>query len=50
MYLKSYKVLDASSYKLFSTLTSIPSLDANGTKDELFKKKAALLDEKSQNI
>ena len=38
-FLDSYRFFDASLDKLSTTLKSFPSLDANGMKDDLFKKK-----------
>ena len=40
-YLDSYRFLDASLDKLSMTLSSFPSLDANGMEDDLFKTKVA---------
>ena len=49
-FLDSYRFLDASLYKLSRTLTSFPSLDANGMEDALFKRKLAYPYEKGKNI
>ena len=49
-FLDSYRFLDASSDKLSLTLTSFPSLDANGMEDDLFKQKLAYPYEKGNNI
>ena len=38
-FLDSYRFSDASLDNLFTTLTSFPSLDANGTEDNLCKRK-----------
>ena len=48
--LYSYRFLDASLDKLSLTLTSFPSLDANGMEDDLFKRKLAHPYEKGNNI
>ena len=45
----SYRFLDASLDKLSLTLTSFPSLDANGMEDDLFKRKLAYPYEKCNN-
>ena len=44
----SYRFLDASLDKLFTTLKFFPSLDANGMKDYLFKRKLAYPYEKGK--
>ena len=49
-FLDSEKNLDASSDILSTTLTSFPSVDANGKEVELFKKKLAYLYEKGQTF
>ena len=49
-FLDSYRFLDASLDKLSLTLTSFPSLDANGMEDDLFKRKLAYPYEKVKNI
>ena len=49
-FLDSYRFLDASLDKLSMTLTSFPSLDANGMEDDLFKRKLAYPYEKGKNI
>ena len=49
-FLDSYRFLDASLDKLSSTLTSFPSLDANGMEDDLFKRKISYPYEKGNNI
>ena len=46
----SYRFLDASLDKLSLTLTSCPSLVANGMEDDLFKRKLAYPYEKVKNI
>ena len=46
----SYGFLDASLDKLSTTLKSFPSLDANGMKDDLFKRKLAYPYEKGKTI
>ena len=46
----SYRFLNASLDKLSTTLKSLPSLDANGTEDDLFKRKFAYPYEKGKNI
>ena len=48
--LESYRFLDASLDKLSMTLSSFPSLDANGMEDDLFKRKLAYPYEKGNNI
>ena len=48
-FLDSYRFLDASSDKLSMTLSSFPSLDANGMEDDLFKRKLAYPYEKGKN-
>ena len=49
-FLDSYRFLDASLDKLSQTLSSFPSLDANGMEDDLFKRKLAYPYEKGKNI
>ena len=49
-FLDSYRFLDASLDKLSMTLSSFPSLDANGKEDDLFKRKLAYPYEKGNNI
>ena len=49
-FLDSYRFSDASLDKLSQTLTSFPSLDANGMEDDLFKRKLAYPYEKGKNI
>ena len=49
-FLDSYRFLDASLDKLSITLKSFPSLDANGMKDDFFKRKLAYPYEKGNNI
>ena len=49
-FLDTYRFLDASLYKLPTTSKSFPSLDANGTEDELFKRKLAYPYEKGKTI
>ena len=49
-FLDSYRFLDASLDKLSMTLSSFPSLDANGMEDDLFKRKLAYPYEKGKNI
>ena len=49
-FLDSYRFLDASLDKLSPTLTSFPSLDANGMEDYSFKRKLAFPYEKGNNI
>ena len=49
-FLDSYRLLDASLDKLSLTLTSFPSLDANGMEDDLFKRKLAYPYEKGRTI
>ena len=49
-FLDSYRFLDASLDKMSTTLKSFPSLDANGTKDDLFKRKLAYPYEKGKII
>ena len=49
-FLDSYRFLDASLDKLSLTLTSFPSLDANGMEDDFFKRKLAYPYEKGNNI
>ena len=48
--LDSYRFLDASLDELSTTLTSFPSLDANGMEDDLFKRKLAYPYEKGNTI
>ena len=49
-FLDSYRFLDASLDKLFTTLKPLPSLDANGMKDDLFIRKVAYPYEKGKTI
>ena len=49
-FLDSYRFLDASLDKLSMTLSSFPSLDANGMEDDLFKRKLAYPYEKGKTI
>ena len=49
-FLDSYRFSDASLDKLSLTLTSFPSLDANGMEDDLFKRKLAYPYEKGKTI
>ena len=49
-FLDSYRFLDASLDKLSLTLSSFPSLDANGMEDDLFKRKLAYPYEKGKSI
>ena len=49
-FLDRYRFLDASLDKLSQTLTSFPSLDANGMEDDLFKRKLAYPYEKGKNF
>ena len=49
-FLDSYRFLDASLDKLSKTLSSFPSLDANGMEDDLFKRKLAYPYENCNNI
>ena len=49
-FLDSYRFLDASLDKLSMTLSSFPSLDANGMEDDLFNRKLAYPYEKGNNI
>ena len=49
-FLDSYRFLDASLDKLSTTLKSFPSLDANGTGDDFFKRKLAYPYEKGKAI
>ena len=49
-FLDSYRFLNASLDKLSMTLSSFPSLDANGMEDDLFKRKLAYPYEKGNNI
>ena len=49
-YLGSQRVFDASLDKPSTTLTSFPSLDANGMEDDLFKKKLHYPYEKVKTI
>ena len=49
-FLESYRFLDASLDKLSTTLKFFPSLDANGMKDDLFKRKLAYPYEKVKTI
>ena len=46
----SYRLLDASLDNLSLTLTSFPSLDENGMKDDLFKRKRAYPYEKGKTF
>ena len=49
-FLDRYRFLDASLDKLSLTLTSFPSLDANGMEEDLFKRKLAYPYEKGKTI
>ena len=49
-FLDSYRFLENSLEKLFTTLKLFPSLDAKGMEDDLFKQKLAYPNEKGKYI
>ena len=49
-FVNSYRFLDAKLDKLSTSLKTFPSLDANGMKDDLFKRKLASSYEKGKTI